>query len=96
MSKKRRDIPVFDQPIIETHCHLDYLKDRPLAETLAEAQRVLEPGGRIIMIEPAITLLSSPFFRLLHPEPVDMTADPFAEITPDPDRKRQVGRRLAL
>ncbi|ROT99780.1 TatD family deoxyribonuclease [Marinobacter sp. R17] len=40
MSKKRRDIPVFEQPIIETHCHLDYLKDRPLAETLAEAQRV--------------------------------------------------------
>ncbi|TBW55492.1 TatD family deoxyribonuclease [Marinobacter halodurans] len=40
MSKKRREIPVFEQPIIETHCHLDYLKDRPLAETLAEAQRV--------------------------------------------------------
>ena len=40
MSKKRREIPVFDHPIIETHCHLDYLKDRPLEETLAESQRV--------------------------------------------------------
>ena len=40
MSKKKREIPVFDHPIIETHCHLDYLKDRPLEETLAEAQRV--------------------------------------------------------
>ncbi len=39
MSKKR-PIPVFEHPIIETHCHLDYLKDRPLAETLQQAQNV--------------------------------------------------------
>ena len=52
MSKKRREIPVFDHPIIETHCHLDYLKDRPLGETLAEAQRV--------NIERVITIAVSP------------------------------------
>lgn len=52
MSKKRREIPVFEQPIIETHCHLDYLKDRPLAETLAEAQRV--------NIERIVTIAVSP------------------------------------
>lgn len=52
MSKKRRDIPVFEHPIIETHCHLDYLKDRPLEETLAEAQRV--------NIERIITIAVSP------------------------------------
>lgn len=40
MSSKRREIPVFQHPIVETHCHLDYLKDRPLAETLAQAQAV--------------------------------------------------------
>jgi TatD DNase family protein len=40
MSKKRREIPVFEQSIVETHCHLDYLKDRPLADTLAQAQAV--------------------------------------------------------
>src|SRR5690554_424052 len=40
MSKTRREIPVFDHPIIETHCHLDYLKDRPLQETLEQCQRV--------------------------------------------------------
>ncbi|MBW0147805.1 TatD family hydrolase [Marinobacter arenosus] len=40
MSKKRREIPVFDHPIIETHCHLDYLKDRPLEDTLDQSQRV--------------------------------------------------------
>jgi len=36
----KREIPVFDHPIIETHCHLDYLKDRPLEDTLAKAQQV--------------------------------------------------------
>lgn len=40
MGKKRRDIPVFNHPLIETHCHLDYLKDRPLDETLQECQKV--------------------------------------------------------
>ncbi len=52
MSKQRRDIPVYEHPIIETHCHLDYLKDRPLQDTLAEAQRV--------NIERIITIAVSP------------------------------------
>lgn len=34
MSKKRREIPIFDIPIIETHCHLDYLKEKELQEIL--------------------------------------------------------------
>ena len=38
MSKsKRRDIPRFDTPIIETHCHLDYLDAAELAVTLAQS-----------------------------------------------------------
>lgn len=40
MSKKRREIPIYDHPIIETHCHLDYLKERPLADVLANARNV--------------------------------------------------------
>lgn len=37
MSKsKRREIPRFDTPIIETHCHLDYLDDKELADTLVK------------------------------------------------------------
>ena len=37
MSKsKRREIPRFDTPIIETHCHLDYLDDNELADTLVK------------------------------------------------------------
>lgn len=40
MGKVKREIPLFELPIIETHCHLDYLKDRPLEETLGESSRV--------------------------------------------------------
>ena len=38
--KKRREIPRFDTPIIETHCHLDYLDDEAFSETLARCQEV--------------------------------------------------------
>ena len=51
-----------------------------------EASRALRPGGRLIMVEPAITWGSTLFFRLLHHEPVDMSADPLAEGAPDPGR----------
>lgn len=37
MSKKRRDIPIFNFPIIETHCHLDYLKESELKEVLEKS-----------------------------------------------------------
>lgn len=41
MSKnKRRDIPKFATPIIETHCHLDYLDTEALEETLARSADV--------------------------------------------------------
>lgn len=38
--KKRRPIPRFQHPIIETHCHLDYLDDAQLLQTLDEAKQV--------------------------------------------------------
>ncbi len=53
MSKsKRRDIPRFDTPIIETHCHLDYLDAAELAVTLAQSAAV--------GIERIITIAVSP------------------------------------
>ena len=52
MSRKKREIPVFDQPLIETHCHLDYLKDRPLEDTLEQT--------RGVSIERVITIAVSP------------------------------------
>jgi SAM-dependent methyltransferase len=53
---------------------------------LREAARTLSPGGRIVMIEPAITPGSSLFFRYAHPEPVRMSADPLTEGAADPKR----------
>ncbi len=50
--KKRREIPRFDTPIIETHCHLDYLDDEQLAFTLEKSR---EAG-----IEQIITIAVSP------------------------------------
>ncbi len=54
---------------------------------LKEFHRVLRPGGRLIMCEPAITPASWIFYKLLHPEPVDMSADPLRDgaISPDKD-----------
>lgn len=54
---------------------------------LQEAQRVLRPGGRLVLCEPAITPLSAVFYRHFHPEPVDMGADPLASrsVTPGKD-----------
>ncbi|QWG25117.1 class I SAM-dependent methyltransferase [Bradyrhizobium sediminis] len=51
-----------------------------------EAERVLRPGGRCVMIEPAITFGSTLFYRLIHPEPVRMSAAPFVEGLPNPAR----------
>lgn len=44
---------------------------------LREAERVLISGGRLVLIEPAITSLSWFFYRFLHPERVDFSVDPF-------------------
>jgi len=61
--KKRRDIPIFTTPIFETHCHLDYLDESELAETLLRAREV--------GIEKIITIAVSPdnldkVFHLAH------------------------------
>ena len=53
---------------------------------LAEAVRVLQPGGRLIFLEPAITPISWLFYKMFHPEPVLMAADPLADGAPDPHR----------
>lgn len=40
MSKQNKPIPVYGKPIIETHCHLDYLKQDSTAGIIDRAQSV--------------------------------------------------------
>lgn len=42
-----------------------------------EANRVLRTGGRVILIEPYMSLVSWWFYYYFHPEPVNMRHDPF-------------------
>ena len=51
-----------------------------------EGLRVLRPGGRLIMVEPAITWGSTLFYRVFHQEPVRMRTDALADGVPDPNR----------
>lgn len=53
---------------------------------LDEAHRILEPRGRIILVEPGISPISRCFYHLFHPEPVRMEADPFCAGVRDPER----------
>jgi len=51
-----------------------------------EAARVLRPGGRALMVEPAITWGSSLFYRLFHHESVRTSAEVLGDGDPDPRR----------
>jgi SAM-dependent methyltransferase len=51
-----------------------------------EAARVLQPGGRAVMVEPAITCGSTLFYRLFHHEPVRTSAEVLTDGRPDPRR----------
>ena len=53
---------------------------------LRAAGKVLRPGGRLVMVEPAITWGSAFFYHWIHQEPVDMSAEIFSDGTPDPER----------
>jgi SAM-dependent methyltransferase len=53
---------------------------------LTEAARVLEPGGRVVLVEPAITPVSWITFKLGHPEPVDLRVDPLSDGLPSPSK----------
>lgn len=50
---KKRDIPIFNQPIIETHFHLDYLKEDSAENLLAAARAVGVERFMTISVEPS-------------------------------------------
>lgn len=46
---------------------------------LAEAERALRPGGRVVMVEPYCSPISIPLYKVFHFERTDLRADPFGE-----------------
>ncbi len=77
-----RDNTIANLVMIDVFHHLAY----PSA-FLREVCRVLQPGGRLIMVEPAMTLVSVPVLKLFHHEDMVMRVDPFADgpqTGPDP------------
>lgn len=65
-------LPFRDQSI-NNIVMLDVLHHIPLPlDFFSEAQRVLKPGGRIVMTEPFLSPVSSLCYWLSHPEPADM------------------------
>ena len=52
------------------------------ARFLDEVERTLARGGRLLLIEPYCSPVSTPLYRGFHQERTDMSADPFA---PDPE-----------
>lgn len=52
MSKKRREIPSYQLPIIETHFHLDYLKEATADEILEQARTMGVERFMTIAVEP--------------------------------------------
>jgi SAM-dependent methyltransferase len=51
------------------------------ARFLDEARRVLRAGGRVVMVEPYCSPVSTPMYRRFHHERTDVSVDPFAKQT---------------
>ncbi len=85
MSKKsKRPIPNLGQPIIETHFHLDYLKEQPIEETLAQAKSVgverfitiaVDPGNLDRVQQIADDHEAVYFTQGIHPHDADQYSD---------------------
>lgn len=79
LSADAMDLP-FDDGSLQNIVMLDVLHHVPVPKrALKEFERVLARGGRLIMLEPGITPGSYLFYKLFHPEPVDLTVDPLEE-----------------
>ena len=56
-------------------------------DALKEIVRVLRPQGRLILVEPWITLFSRLIYTYIHQESCDMTAQPWLDIPPGPQKQ---------
>jgi len=71
----------FDEGALGALVLFDVLHHLPApARFLAEAERVLRPGGRLVLCEPYVSPLSHPIYRFFHEERLDLKVDPLAEV----------------
>jgi SAM-dependent methyltransferase len=83
-----RDLP-FGDAEIGNYVMIDVLHHlpRPL-NFLRAAARTLQPGGRIVLLEPAATPWARAVFGAFHHEPIDLSQDLFVEDgTPEPSNE---------
>jgi SAM-dependent methyltransferase len=59
-----------------------------------EAQRILKPGGRLVMMEPAMTPVSRTILSLFHEEPVDLSARPLDDAPQTGERPEDANQAI--
>ncbi len=75
-----QDLPYADRSVANLY-GVDVLHHLPRpGRFLADASRVLVPGGRILLLEPYGSPLATLSWRFLHHEDYDATVDPFADL----------------
>jgi SAM-dependent methyltransferase len=52
-----------------------------------EARRVLQPGGRLVVMDPYVSWMSWPIYRFFHPEHLDFVDDPLQFRPPSTGRR---------
>lgn len=95
----RAEIPHFNYPIIETHCHLDYLKAKPIDDIISDAtavgiERIVTIAVSPSNLDAAIACTQSPIVwatQGIHPHDADeFTGDVAAKIRANAKHARVV------